>query len=453
MKQIKSYYRIKFKLTSPLSIGSGENDMTDQDILLDGRGIPYIPGTALAGVYRRLFDEKTAEQYFGTLLTKERAEGKKTPVTEGKEKDPSLTESDIIVYDAVLLDGEKHSVAVRDMVALDEYKISVPGAKFDFQVLEPGVQLVTYLEQNMASMKADDVLAEIAKAWRQGEIRLGAKTARGYGRTEAVEIMRCRFNLGEPMEKGNWLKFDMYEDAAWEDDTKTHKPHGIMRKQKEQLEVLLKLKQSGGISVRQYSTDENGADYKQMARKGNVPFIPGTSWAGAFRAQFEKLDPAFQRNNVLTELFFGKKASANDDKGWKSRVSFSESELSKGRWETYTRNAIDRFSGGTIDGALYMEEAYFDGRTDLCISCDITGLEAEKIEHFGAVLSAAILDLDRGFLPIGGVTAAGHGLFRVEEIMVDGMKLNFTSMEPEEQYAALKSKIMEEGKNEERKSD
>lgn len=440
MKPIKNYYRIKFKLISPLSIGSGENDMTDQDILLDGRGIPYIPGTALAGVYRGLFDDETAKQYFGSLLTEERTEKKTPPLTEEKEKKPSLTESDIIVYDAVLLNGESHSIAVRDMVALDEYKISAPGAKFDFQVLEPGVQFVTYLEQNMAG-QTDDVLAEIAKAWQQGEICLGAKTARGYGSTEAVEIVQCRFNLEEKDERDRWLEFDLYEDAEWEAYSENFKPHEIKRKQKKQLEVLLSLKQCGGISVRQYSTDVKGADYKQMVRNGNVPVIPGTSWAGAFRAQFEKLDPAFQRDAFLTELFFGKKASEDDNKGWKSRVSFSESKLSKGRWETYTRNAIDRFSGGTIDGALYMEEAYFDGRTDLCISCDLTGLQREAIGHFGAVLSAAILDLDRGFLSIGGVTAAGHGLFQVEEIVIDGRKLNFSGTEPKAQYAALKGMI------------
>ena len=72
MKRIKKYYRIVFELTSPLSVGSGENNVTDRDILRDGRGVPYIPGTALAGVYRSLFSEGTAEEYFGPELTEEK---------------------------------------------------------------------------------------------------------------------------------------------------------------------------------------------------------------------------------------------------------------------------------------------------------------------------------------------------------------------------------------------
>ena len=64
MKRIKKYYRIQFQLTSPLAVGSGENHLTDRDIVRDSRGIPYIPGTALAGVYRSLFPKEIAEQYF-----------------------------------------------------------------------------------------------------------------------------------------------------------------------------------------------------------------------------------------------------------------------------------------------------------------------------------------------------------------------------------------------------
>ena len=72
MKRIKKYYRIQFQLTSPLAVGSGENHLTDRDIVRDSRGIPYIPGTALAGVYRSLFPKEIAEQYFGPELTEDR---------------------------------------------------------------------------------------------------------------------------------------------------------------------------------------------------------------------------------------------------------------------------------------------------------------------------------------------------------------------------------------------
>lgn len=37
------YYRYIFRLKSPLALGSGISDNTDSDVLLDSRGVPYIP--------------------------------------------------------------------------------------------------------------------------------------------------------------------------------------------------------------------------------------------------------------------------------------------------------------------------------------------------------------------------------------------------------------------------
>ena len=62
IRKIKKYYRIEFELTSPLAVGSGENNLTDKDIVRDSRGIPYIPGSSLAGVYRSLFAGETPDR-------------------------------------------------------------------------------------------------------------------------------------------------------------------------------------------------------------------------------------------------------------------------------------------------------------------------------------------------------------------------------------------------------
>ena len=145
MRIVKKYYRIEFQLISPLAVGSGENKMTDKDIVRDSSGQPYIPGSTLAGIYRNLFNSETAKEYFGRELTEKEIEQSSI---EGKNM---LTDSRIIVYDAHIKFGdEKMSVVTkRDMVALDDYKTAVTGAKFDFEILEPGVKFVTYIEQNI----------------------------------------------------------------------------------------------------------------------------------------------------------------------------------------------------------------------------------------------------------------------------------------------------------------
>ena len=50
----KVYYQLKMYQKSPLRIGSGENEITDSDLMIDGKGCPFIPGSSVAGVLRNL---------------------------------------------------------------------------------------------------------------------------------------------------------------------------------------------------------------------------------------------------------------------------------------------------------------------------------------------------------------------------------------------------------------
>lgn len=514
MSIVKLYYRIAFELQSPLAIGSGEGVLSDSDALLDDRGIPYIPGSSLAGVYRSLFSRDTADLYFGPELSREQI---KKSSEEGKNV---LKDSSVLVYDAMIQNPGKQVLTVRDMVALDEYKTGIPGAKFDFQVVEPGVRFVTYLEQNINILtgpahqntrggKYDEeyLLAEIAYAWMQGGIRLGAKTGRGYGRTRGVEAKKCRFNLEDPDALDAWLKFDMYDDAGWESadtvkflsgamqnssdrncrenaDTEKHlsgtvqnspdksckeeedaieclsdaekgtkkyddlvesyELAGISLREKKTYNIRLSLEQTGPVSIRQYSSDVGDADkhkaepdYMQMKLADGTPVIPGTSWAGAFRAQMEKLNLEFGRGTELAGLFFGKVKGTDKLSGHKTRISFSESALSEGHWVTYTRNAIDRFSGGAVDKSLYTEKNYVCGKTEVEISCDFTDVEENKVRSFLQVLTAAVLDLHEGYMAVGGLTSVGHGMFRVKEIFRDGVPVGFSQMDHRNMYREL----------------
>ncbi len=466
MGTIKKYYRIRFKLTSPLSVGCGKNNVTDSDIILDSRGLPYIPGSSLAGVYRRLFSTKTAERYFGSELTKERI-GQSS--NEGKNL---LTESKVAVYDAYLKSAKK-VITKRDMVALDEYKVALPGAKFDMQILEPGVEFLTYLEQTMENKDEQYLSDEIAYAWQQGRIKLGAKTGRGFGQTVGVEVFYACFDLSKKEELERWLAFDMYGDDDWK---KEPVPECLSRLQKEtpeytELEHIYKnagirssdvklvtikmtLKQAGAISIRQYVTDVGNADYLQMKRTGkdgkDIPVIPGTSWAGAFQAQMAKLNPAFAKKSALSELFFGKVKAKADVECHKSRVTFSESELKGGSWKTYTRNAIDRFTGGTVEGALYTEKTYYNGTAELEITCDFSGIKEEDVRIFKKTLVGAIVDLHNGYMSVGGLTSVGHGLFQVTKVQMDGTEVGFSEKESEklyqELYVALEPAVTGEGR-------
>ena len=78
-----------------------------------------------------------------------------------------------------------------------------------------------------------------------------------------------------------------------------------------------------------------------------------------------------------------------------------------------SRNAIDRFTGGTVDGALFTEKTWYGGTTELVIS--LRG-DKKMTEEEKTALAATLADLHFGFLAVGGETSIGRGLFKITEI-------------------------------------
>lgn len=355
----KHYLKITFQLDSPLCIGSGRNDITDQDILRDARGIPYIPGSAVAGVLREacqgIMDDKVWKYYFGYSSTN----------TGNKVKsDDDIIESQIIFYDATLVgdnkdkDGNpKYRISQRDGVALNEYKSAKKQAKFDREILEGDCKFQTFIEISEEQsdvnekVKADEVLTNIAKIWKETDIRFGAKTTRGYGKICNVEIIGKNFDFTLKDEISSWLDFDIFEENSWKNAILYKDMLNTLMKDsiwalKDNNKLSLKLRLEGGLSIRRYSTEcsdeESSSDQEQLTtvkfdKNGSeeVAVIPGTTWAGAIGHRMEELIDCSKvkevergKGDIQKYYYFG---TVNSKVKEKSLIYFSESKLTGGQ--------------------------------------------------------------------------------------------------------------------------
>ena len=419
----KKYYKITFALASPLALGSGENDNTDKDLMKDSNGIPYIPASSIAGVVRESLEKKQGQTKTAEYL------GIVTPNSSDTKADQS--ESTVLFYDAVISSGEPR-ITVRDSVSLDEWKTARKGAKFDMEILEPGISFTTYLEQDFVPEKEEDYGIEIVKEFLSDTLLFGGKSMRGYGAIKDVKAWETTFVFPDETEK--WIAFDLYQDdQAWTPCT--------AERIAPSKELRISLELQGGISIRKYttrvSTEETAEpDMEQLTvGKDPIPVIPGTSWAGAFKHRMEDFDIDTKGENSI----FGYVKGEGKNEKARSRIFFGESQLTGGSFQTLSRNAIDRFTGGTVDGALFTERAYYGGTTDLLIAwkSDSPMPEAEK-----KALAALLADLHFGFLAIGGETSIGRGIFSIT-------KINDVALSEEEKkdgrvlYQRLLSKIEE----------
>lgn len=469
---IRNIFKIEFQLASGLSIGKGDSLETDNDVITRRDGTPFIPGSSIAGVYRDLIRRKKVfpsgkndtkgkgpqnyeDSYFGNVWINRKSE-------EQSPKDQSLT-SRIIVYDANV--SGSYVISQRDNVALDDYKTAVTGAKFDREIVNAGTRFVTFFEEILEDK--DELLHEqtgmscfaeaILTAWRKNELCFGGKTSRGLGAvkiTESSGVSWRSFHL--PEDGSQWADFDMMKHAAaWNpinwDAIKRAASAGsneAVPAGDRNIRITLQLQQRGGISIRQYSTEVGEADFTQLENMDPstgqfAPVIPGSSWAGAIRHRMKQLLTGEDAEETI-ELLFGNAGVEKRKEKMKSRIHFSESAIRDYTRLMMVRNAIDRFTAGTGDGALYTERAVYNGNSELAL--ELPESTGDKLKM---ALAAALADLHEGFLAVGGETAIGRGLFRITGI--NGEEIHFRPEETEGEtiYNRL-MEIMQTGKEKRR---
>ena len=118
-----------------------------------------------------------------------------------------------------------------------------------------------------------------------------------------------------------------------------------------------------------------------------------------------------ENNNAVNAIFGHKKEKNKEDGkelGQKGKVLMSDC-FKKDRNETkvFDHVAIDRFTGGAIDGALFQEKTI--AQKDMW-EIEIL-LEKNIDEVFVKAFKEALNDVCTGMLALGGATTKGHGVF------------------------------------------
>lgn len=399
LKKIIYYVGVRF--ASPVCISSGDDDTTDKDVLTDYDGTPFIPGSSLAGSMRNYIGYGKSEKcIFG--FHKEETDGQMS----------SLFVSDLV------FSGDVKTV-VRDSVALSEGKTAITGAKFDMEAVDTGAEGDFILELVIREKDDEtDMLRQLASAlggFESREIRLGTKKTRGYGEMEITSIRKREFNAGNILD-GYPDAFDIGKACEGLADIKDDFLPDADGGNYVHIEVPLAL--TGGISIRQYASRKGEPDFVHITAAGD-PVVPGTSFAGAIRHRIQEILQIAGVNNsegVLSVMF----GFVDGDQAHRSNVVFGESRIDGAEPLTMTRTGISRFESSAKNHGLYQERAYVGGR--LTLTADIR--KNTDAGWMAGLLLLAVKDLAKGYLPVGGQTAAGRGIFETDrEKLPDGYAL------------------------------
>lgn len=432
------YFAIQIKVVSPICVSSGVADYTDSDVMRNGDGEIFIPGTSLAGAFRNYTEQKKDEDSIF-----------------GYSKGDDGHMSSVFISDLYFDKGVK--ISERDQVQLDRNK--QVNNKFDTEILETGAEGTIYLhyiirEKDKSDNEFNKEIANIIKAIQEGHIRIGSNKNRGFGRLEIVSV-KSRVFASDSLDDMLKFKSDSYKNIELYDDDKDINDNldaadGLSDGKYIKISVPLKL--SGGISIRKYSTEPKKADYEHIKCNAK-PIIPGSSWNGAIREMCTRILEELLNDSDAVKKYIDKwfgfvkiGEKGSEVKATQSMIVFGESIISGGKDKVLSRNKVNRFDGSTVNGALYTEKAHFGGTTTLEIMIRKTEPEYKAL---AGLIELVIEDIKEGYVSIGGQAAIGRGIFEAGDIAEKEYKWQWADdgdKYSQELYKLLEKDMCKEGK-------
>lgn len=401
----KLIFEGKIKLTSPLIIGSGKkDDNVDIVVIRDTEGKPYIPATSIVGSMKHFYDEHVGrvngDEYFWGIHK--------------LYSENSGCQSALYIRD-LYLHSTKYNISIRDGIKIDnQIGITKEKAKYDYEILEPGVIFNFYGEVTIRKEYNKEVFMKIIsyllQALSQGKIYIGAKTTRGFGRVKLIDCAFYDLDFSNKEHVLAWLSksykkintIDIFNFPTFETTKNNLLINGNFI-----------IKNSLMIGSDPKSVDE--PDKVHINYSKDKPIIPGTSLAGALRNRAETIINTISlKDNDIVKCLFGY-TDKNEKSKRKSKIYVQEKIINNGIYDVQMRNKIDRFTGGTITNALFDEDVLWS-KNNTFVNIDILVKDCEDIEV--GLLLLVIKDLWNADLPIGGEKNIGRGVFKGQNVII-----------------------------------
>ena len=339
--------------------------------------------------------------------------------------------SKLIVSDAVLApetNPKTIMVLSRDGVGLDDWGQAIKHAKYDFQAVETDNKYHAVLEwsgDKKSEHEEIDLLIEpLLRSLVNEGISFGARTTRGYGEMD-VEVRKKEFIFPDQLEE--WLSYYPLSKRFGETDKGTPLEGKESTRTQTDISVSIFMKDSFNIRVNTSRAEclEDGTvpDSIPLMNSSNQPVIPGTVWAGVFRHHIHRL----LRETGMTDTDYEKEIQRIDydcfgissDKKIahkKSQISLSKTKIEGGRANTITRNAVDRFTAAPKNTGLFTNQVWTGGKGILHIRLDDRIKKEDTL-----LLLAAIYDMGKGLMTIGGEAGIGRGIIEIDDLKIDGV--------------------------------
>lgn len=427
--------RITLEAETPLSVGTGKGDLlTDSVVATDVNGMPYIPGTSLAGVIRSVCDISRNDNTPFGFQQEKKGEGSRV----------IFSDAVMIGKDGTSLDGLRvidfndtfyahfKTLPIRQHVRIGEKGTAEQGGKFDEQVVYKGTRFCFEIELlSTGSSEEEDFYNKILSTIGYDTFRVGSGTRNGLGLMKAISVMRRDYDLTNASD----LKDYATRSASLDRELKGAKTITIAETYDEGWKhYVLHLRPSDFFLFSSGMGDED-ADITPVKEsfiewtggkpqfKEQAVLIPASSVKGAIAHRtayhWNKLTGRFADSNGDKPLtgdsnpaiasIFGK-AGKDSNEIERGNIMLSDVFIPDTNDKILNHVAIDRFTGGSMDGALFTEKVTDGHGLSVTLNIDVlsTSIEDDIIQK---AFERTLKDIAEGLLPLGGGVNRGNGTF------------------------------------------
>ena len=431
-KKIYYFASITIEAMSPLVLASGKSgNFFDVELVRDANGLPAIPGTTIAGILRHALQKEKGVDFTNQLFGyQNRNDGKSSQleVSWAYVHDSnncfhkSYYSKEAIDKDAILKEIyiKDNPSLKRDHVRLSQKGTAIDTGKFDRYFVPTGTRFTFNI--GMWTENQSEDWDDILSIFFSPIFRIGAAGRGGYGKIKVIDI-RTPVNSFFDISKSEDVNFFR---QCQKSIIPSSFPDTV---EKEELKFFFPLGFRIGGGTHSFLKNSRMADmlpYSERVIKwtdniGNfesVPkiTIPGSALKGALRhrAAFHlaRITKNWSSNkdeeiDGLENLFgYAANNKEKEQDGQAGKLWFTDLYLEDTKTYQLSRNSIDRFTGGTLPGALFQEENIQASQTfTTCIYLDKS---IDKNSNEYKAFKWALDDLKAGRLALGG--GSGHGL-------------------------------------------
>jgi len=379
----------------------------DQPVLVDPRVVgldghpPYLPMTSMAGALRRHFAED-ANRWLGPP----------PPDREDTEQAPEIGGSRLRLLGATGLDGAA-AVRTRGRTSVDGRRGAALGKSHRTeQWVEPAdASIAAWHDGDL-----DDALVESLARWTPF---VGRGRTTGHGRAAVSAVDAMTVDLGDEdqltwwlTERDVWLRGEA-ERPGWArgrtaiGDAGANETSGS-----EQLVFQWKVTDPIHVGEGRADGSTGGSTAAVIVRSAGEAILPGSAWKGLFRHRVETILGAVGGESAtierITEILFGS-TSIGRGRVWFGDSGFGEPASPEAETtppQVRTHIAIDRFTGGVRDGALFQLESVPAGsECTLSIIWEGRSCPAEVSN----LLRHVVRDVHDRIVGVGGNVSRGYG--------------------------------------------